>query len=312
MLIIDRDRMKWWYRVTAGVFAFFALKATMFGVLTGGQYTVFGPPNSMIGDNNDFALAMNMALPMFALLASMEEGRKLRLFWKVSLLCGIVAVLLTYSRGGFLGLTATLLMLVWRSKKRIRAIAALVLLGAMIAILIPSKWTARMDTISTAAENDPSAEGRIEAWKVATNLAMSFPLTGGGFETFTPQVFAMYGDTQYGWHVAHSIYFEMLGEQGFVGLGIFLLLLGSVFRSAGKLAREFRNHQQANWISAYSSMVQMSLLAYAVSGMFLSRAYFDLYYQLVATVVILRALAERERREKAQEAAQLESGVVPV
>ena len=60
-LVTDSKRLRWWYLVTAGSFAIFALKGSVFGVLTGGQDKIYGPKNSMIYDNNDFGLAMNMA-----------------------------------------------------------------------------------------------------------------------------------------------------------------------------------------------------------------------------------------------------------
>src|SRR5260370_851170 len=105
----------------------------------------------------------------------------------------------------------------------------------------------------------------------------------------------------------HSIYFQMLGEQGFVGLGLFLLLLGSCWFSLRKIQR--RAHEQPSQVGLenYSKMLQTSLLAYMVSGAFLALAYFDLLYQLVAATIILKILYRRQA-----EAALQQSEVEPM
>src|SRR5690242_11257138 len=104
MLVVDSKRLRVWYWVTAGIFAFFAFKSAIFGVLTGEQYKIYGPPNSMIADNNDFGLAMNIALPMFVCLYKTEKSRFTSWVFRLTIPLGIIAVVLTYSRGAMLGL----------------------------------------------------------------------------------------------------------------------------------------------------------------------------------------------------------------
>jgi probable O-glycosylation ligase (exosortase A-associated) len=168
----------------------------------------------------------------------------------------------------------------------------LAVLGSAILVLAPQKWTERMSTIPDAAKTDASAKGRLTAWELAIDIALDSP-TGGGFQTWTPAVYENYGLYTTAL-VAHSIYFQMLGEHGVVGLALFLLLLFCCLRSCWRLGARYRRHPEASWIAAYADMVFISLLAFMSSGAFASRAYFDLFYQLVATVIILKYLATRQ------------------
>jgi putative inorganic carbon (hco3(-)) transporter len=87
---------------------------------------------------------------------------------------------------------------------------------------MPQEWYDRMDTIKTYQE-DASALGRINAWHTAFNVAKD-RVTGGGFEMFRPPTFRQYAPEPFRVHDVHSIYFEVMGEHGFIGFGMFLLL----------------------------------------------------------------------------------------
>src|SRR5258708_33931808 len=94
--------------VTALSFGALAIKGAIFGIRTGGESGVWGPPDSFIADNNSFALAVNMSLPMLFFLARDENRRAYRWLLHLAFACGVLSVVLTYSRGGLLGLPAGL------------------------------------------------------------------------------------------------------------------------------------------------------------------------------------------------------------
>jgi probable O-glycosylation ligase (exosortase A-associated) len=291
-LVTDAARLRLWYLVTAGSFAFFALKSSIFGVLTGGQFRVYGPEHSMLADNNDFGLAMNMALPMFLCLARTEQSKTLRWMFRLAIPMGVVSVVLTFSRGAMLGLMV--LLFVWAMKSKYKVLGAIGLLFAVSVIFVaaPGAWIERMQTIRTAPQKDESAQSRFRAWELATRIAMDHPVFGGGFETFTTPLYAHYAidDT----HGPHSIYFQMLAEHGVPGLLIFLSLISSCYLSCRKISRRFDDEESAAYLPEYARMVQLSLVTFLVSGAFLGRAYFDLFYQIVASVIILKYLARVE------------------
>jgi probable O-glycosylation ligase (exosortase A-associated) len=162
-----------------------------------------------------------------------------------------------------------------------------------------------MYTIDTY-ETDYSAMGRVNAWRFAANVAMDRPLIGGGFQVFSARWFAVYAPDPNDVHDAHSIYFEVLGEQGFVGLFLFLTLLFLTWRSCKFMIQLARRDDDLSWAADLGRMCQVSLIAYSSAGAFVGLAYFDFYYSIIALVVIAKLIV-LERVASAQNARGVES-----
>jgi putative inorganic carbon (hco3(-)) transporter len=314
LVVNSKEKLKILFIVTALCLGALAIKGTLFGARTEGSFRVWGPPDSFLYDNNDLGLALNMTLPMMYYLTRVVVSRYLRIILWVCFASGATVVLLTYSRGALLGLVVVMGTLVLRSKQKILGIAALVLLGMLVLAFAPPAWMDRMGAFAHG-EVDQSAQGRLNAWQFAWVFASAYPITGGSFETFTPQLEARF-TPQFLFAGPHSIYFQTLGEQGFVGLGIFLTLLGSCFFSLWRIRRRVGGHPSFTWVTEYSKMLETCLLAYLVSGAFLPRAYFDLWFQLAASTALLKILYERERfnllTEQAAKPAEADLVEVPV
>ncbi|MGH8578660.1 MAG: putative O-glycosylation ligase, exosortase A system-associated, partial [Gammaproteobacteria bacterium] len=127
----------------------------------------------------------------------------------------------------------------------------------------------------------------------AYNLAKDRPLVGGGFEAFTPELFSKYAPILTDVHDAHSIYFEILGEHGFAGLVLFLLLGFLAFCAGTWIIKNTPDRVEMKWHRELAAMTQVSLVGYAVGGAFLGLAYFDFYYHLLALMVLNRSLLEK-------------------
>jgi putative inorganic carbon (hco3(-)) transporter len=160
--------------------------------------------------------------------------------------------------------------------------------------LVPEKWWERMGTIVTYKE-DQSAQERFEAWRVAFHLASERPLVGGGFWALPhPEMYLAYGTSGIPRELsAHSIYFAILGDHGFVTLALFIALIVSSLASLVRLRRTAGRLPGGEWLVAPAYMLEASIAAYMVSGAFLSEAYFDLFYHLVSAVIILKAFARQ-------------------
>ena len=293
LLVNSKKKLDYLLIVTALSFGALAIKGTVFGVRTSGDFRVWGPPDSFVYDNNDLGLALNMTLPIMFYMAREAESRWLRRFLWISFFSAIGAILLTYSRGALLGLGVVLGAIAMKSNRKAISALSLILLAFLVIAFAPSAWMNRMDNF-IHGNLDESAEGRLHAWHFAWELASEYPVTGGGFETFTPELERRF-TPQVSFAGPHSIYFQTLGEQGFVGLGIFLLLIASCFYSLWRLRRLVRGRADLRWISNYSSMIEVCLLGYVVSGAFLPRAYFDLWFQLAAVTALLRILYRQYR-----------------
>ena len=142
-----------------------------------------------------------------------------------------------------------------------------------------------MSTIGTY-ETDSSAMGRIQAWHFCASIAAD-RLTGGGFDIYNVHNYAAWGPP--GWRlpqVAHSIYFSVLGEHGYVGLLLFLWLWWLVLRQAGQLRKVSKDRPELAWVYHLVGMCQVSLAGYLAGGAFLQLAYFDLPYNILVILVV--------------------------
>ena len=270
--------------VLAGSLGFYGVKGGLFTLATGGGSMVWGPAGSYIGGNNEVALALVMIIPLMRFLQLTTESAWIKRSLMVAMLLCAVAALGSQSRGAFLAIAAMVSVLLWRSDKKIVVGVLLVVAGVALLSFMPEQWWTRMETISTY-EQDASATGRLNAWWMAWNLAKA-NFFGGGFMIYTPDLFARYAPDPLDVHAAHSIYFMVLGEHGFVGLFLFLLLWFFVWRSAGRLRLQGQQLAQTQWLSHLGAMCQVSLAGYAVGGAFLSLSYYDLPYNILILVVL--------------------------
>jgi probable O-glycosylation ligase (exosortase A-associated) len=211
----------------------------------------------------------------------------------------MLSILGSYSRGAFLGLAAVSIYLVYKSRQRWTLLPILLALGAVSLAFLPKQWFERVETIQTY-EEDASAMGRINSWYFAFNLAKDRPLVGGGYDSFTPNLFERYAPDPEDFHDAHSIYFEVLGEQGFIGLALFLTLGWLAFRQGNRIRKLCKDRHELHWAFDLASMVQVCLVGYAVAGAFVGLAYFDLYYHLLAMLVITQVLVNRTLKSPSQ------------
>lgn len=293
LLTNSPQRLRLLLLVTVFSFGALAIKGALFGIRTGGGFRVWGPPESFVADNNDFGLALNITLPLMFFMAGSETNRRIRLLLKICFFASAVVILLTYSRGALLGIATAMTVIVIKTRHRLLGGVALVLAVLAVLSFAPEKWQERMDNLF-AGKLDQSANQRLVSWKFAWNVADAYPITGGGMQCFTPEMFARFSKEELpGGGLSsgpHSIYFQILGEQGFVGLGLFLSLIGACMLSLRKLRKLVRDAPLLQWIAPYTSGLEGGFYAFLVSGAFLGRAYFDLFYQLVACTIILKIL----------------------
>jgi probable O-glycosylation ligase (exosortase A-associated) len=282
---------------------FYGFKGGIFTILTGGQHKVWGPPsNSFITDNNSISVALVMIIPLAYYLALHAKRKivKYGLYATIGLSC--FAILGTHSRGAFLAIVAMAFFLWVKSRRKaLLGVLVIAILPAAIAFM-PDAWVERMETIKTY-DQDSSAMGRINAWHAAFNIANDRPLVGGGFELYSRETFARYAPNPEAVHSAHSIYFQMLGEHGYVGLLLFLSLGINGWLTSRQIIRFAGGKPELAWASDLARAVQVSLIGFAVGGAFVNIGYWELQYYEIAILMVVWNLI----RGTSQEAA--ESGV---
>jgi len=275
--------------VMSGCFGLIVLKSLPTIIATRGAAQIYGPPFSMVADNNDLGLALNMTLPLFFFLAQTEPTRRMRWLFGLLFALTIPAIFCTYSRGALVGLAALFCLMFFQLKKKMLLVPIMVIAAAGALLLAPEAWKERMNP---GQGLDSSARERLNAWTFSWNLTKDFPVFGGGFGTFTPELFARYAPVAVDVRGPHSVYFGVLAEHGVIGLALYLTLVGSCFVKALRLVKYARIYGDQT-VVGYACMFQFSLIGFLVSGVFLGRAYFDYFLAIVACVVILDRLAWR-------------------
>jgi probable O-glycosylation ligase (exosortase A-associated) len=284
--IRERKHIELFVWVNALSIGFFGLKGGIFTILSGGSQRVWGPTGGFIEGNNEIGLAMVMTVPLLNYLRMVSINRWVRYGLLLLMLLTAIAALGTQSRGAFLATAAMALVLWVRSRRKILGGVFMVLVAVAMLALMSESWEARMRTIQNY-EQDSSAMGRINAWTMAFNLANS-RFTGGGFVVDTPELFARFAPVPHDLHAAHSIFFQVLGEHGYVGLALFVSIGAFGFMTASRIRKQAVQQPGALWAHDLAGMIQVSMVGYAVGGAFLSLAYFDLPYNIMVMLVACR------------------------
>jgi probable O-glycosylation ligase (exosortase A-associated) len=306
-VIYGRERIRWLLIVIALSIGFYGVKGGIWVAATGGENMVWGADGGFIQGNNAIGLALLMVVPLMLVLAHEDQRKWVRRCLHGAALLSCVSVVFTYSRGAMLGLAASAPFMVLRGRRKLIAVLVVVPIVAVGAMLAPEKVFNRAGTIATY-EEDGSAMQRLLAWSVAWNIALERPLVGAGFDFYASpdnERWLSYGDRDLQRYstisrAAHSIYFQVLGEHGFVAFGLYLLLLVTAFRKCTRLRKATVGNPELEWIGNYASAIRLCLIGYVVTGAFLSQAYFDLawiYFSLPAILGREMALKTAHKRK---------------
>nr|WP_086938876.1 putative O-glycosylation ligase, exosortase A system-associated [Thaumasiovibrio occultus] len=265
-----------------------------------GGHRIKGPTGHLIEDNNHLAAALCMTLPLMVYLMGETKTKLIKLgLMGVCAIC-VLAILGTHSRGGLIGLIVVGGYFWLKSNQKILSLIAIILVGSVAIQLLPERWFNRMDTIETAAVDDKSFAGRLNAWKIHTLIALDRPLTGGGFKAAEVSeiwisksadldrvdFFETPPPGERG-KAAHSIYFQVLGDHGFIGFGMFMTVIGITVLKLSVIQRRGRRSPEVKWMSSLSKMLLLSIIAYCTTGAALSLAYFEFFWILVALTAAL-------------------------
>lgn len=135
--------------------------------------------------------------------------------------------------------------------------------------------------------------GRINAWRYSVNAAND-NITGVGMNSWKPEAFAIWAPIPEDVHAAHSIYFSVIADHGWIGFVMYMIIFTGAFIIAGRIGRMAAGHETFAWASNLARMIQVSFVAYATGGAFLSLSYYDLPWHLVGVVLLLQQLLKKE------------------
>ena len=288
LLIDSREKLRVLLLVIAGSIALVAVKGGFWALITGFRDRVYGAPGSEMAGNNEFAIAVSMAIPLLLLWREEISDRRLRAaLFLVTVLC-FGAALSSWSRGAFLSLGAMSLLLIWQHRRKnaplILSVVAIVAVGTMF----PEGWLARMTGMGQY-QTDESAMGRLEVWRSGWNYLLVHPWLGGGFDSW------IYVSLPKGSRDWHNAYIKMGVEHGFPGLLLWGMLLAGTFLDLTRMGGSGKR-RRSDWVQRWAAMLRASLTAYAAGAMFLGIVYWELFYWLLMACILTTHFRRQDHR----------------
>ncbi len=268
---------------------FYGIKGGIFVLETGGNYRIWGPADTVIGDNNHIACALVVILPLINYLVLQSKTVALRMGARAAMVLSLLAALSSYSRGAFLALGVVATAQWWQSRHKV--VSAVVIFAALsLAIgFMPPAWKDRIRSIETY-QDDPSVTHRFDIWRASTLIALARPLTGGGFKApYNQDVVSRYAPGVQA-RAVHSIWFEVIGENGFIAFFIWIAIAWTALANCRHVRWLTKNDPELSWANDLARMIEVSLFGFFVGGTFLSLPYWDFYFTLVVIIAAVRRI----------------------
>jgi probable O-glycosylation ligase (exosortase A-associated) len=297
------ERLHMLVRAIALSLGLLALKTGLFVLLTGFQEKVYGPEDTYLFQENAIGIALSANLPLLVYILRVERARWLRWTIAAMFLFSYPAVVGTFSRGAWLSLGAVSALLVLFSRRRILAIGLVLVLaiGAVTwqSFIVSKRVAARWDTLQNY-EEDSSAQSRFWSWEFCRRVGLGRPLGGGfnlysiaAYRRFYPEFLARWPGKVW---VCHSMWMEFLAEHGILGFLLGTGLIVSCLLSARRLSRQAQRQRTDRRVADLAPMLGVAFVGFAIGGTFLDVAYHELFYQLIALVIIAKSLFRQGTR----------------
>jgi O-antigen ligase len=276
--------------ITAIVLSAEAVNDYRLGLMTIEGYRASGRGTGIFGNTNDMALHLVTMLPISIALFFGSRNPLMKVVHAVCSLVMMSGILLSYSRGAFLGMFVVLIYFAFRIAKsnRVGVILAIVAGAVAIILLAPSGYGTRLLSIFVPGL-DPggSADSRRGELMRSAYVALRHPLLGIGMGNYQP-LMSLKG------LVTHNSYTQVAAEMGTTALVLYVMFIVSPFRKLSVIARETFPARRNSRFYYLALGLQASLLAYIVSSFFLSVAYSWYVYYLVGYAVCFRRMYESE------------------
>jgi probable O-glycosylation ligase (exosortase A-associated) len=256
-------------------------------------------------DANDFATFLVSALPLGLYFAHAGRRPSVRLISMTALLLLTVAFVRTGSRGGFLALIAVgcFILLRYKAISPGWRLSTFVLAGLLLVTAASEQYWRQMGTILSDTDYNQTEEtGRLQIWRRGIGYMLQYPVLGvgpGNFQTAEGTLSPLAARQQVGvgvrWNAAHSSFVQIGAELGIPGLVLFATLIASAFGALGRVGRN-RASPQSRSDRELTEALTASLAGFVVGALFLSLAYSEMLYTLVALAVGLQKVTSRAER----------------
>jgi len=258
-----------------------------------------------LSDENDLALAIVMAIP-YAYFMSQSSRNKLwvKLMYLATVGILLLGVVITESRGGFLGLVACVGMILMLTGHKVRNFMVVVVVGLAVLAFVPSSYYREVESIGDTT--DSTRLDRIYMWERAVEMYVDNPIVGVGAGNFPWRIYEYQLKTPdfdpertraRGGRWAHSLYFTLIAELGTIGA---LLYVGMIWIMVRKLLRMIKAKSDdpaaqplLDDCSLLAKAMIVSLVGYLISGAFISVLFYPHFWYLAGFVIALSYCVDR-------------------
>lgn len=307
-LIRTRPQFRLFMFVFLGSFAFYPVRGALFNYfLYGSSMAGRAVWNDVYANPNDLAAYCLPQLGFAVGLLYMERSRAMRLAALAGALLLPFVMLLTQSRGGFLGLLVFLICLLSNQRRRLRTALLVGVGGLVVGVAAPDSVWKRFSGLTKATNTEDLAEvdsegsalQRYEIWKVARAIIADHPATGVGlgaypYAHFTYAQSPRFLKTAQGYRDTHNTYLRVMAETGAVGLVIFITIIGTTFYHAERVRRRAPPALRRQGMQLF--FTEVGFLAYLVAGIFGSFGTISFTYLYLALIYSCAELLRRDIR----------------
>lgn len=286
--------------------AYFAVGLGPKAVLGGtgyGRAVIHGSAGFGLFESSTLAI---MAVAMIPLTLFLQRHTKLmpdmlrkRFLWYGFALLLIATVIGTHARSGLIALAILAGAGILLSRRKVAVLIAVIIAAVVASLFISEDWTARMETIQTADE-DSSAAGRLAVWLWTLDFATTHPL-GGGFEGYIANRGQLdsylEGFTFTGAKAFHSIYFEVLGEHGYIGLALYMgIIIGAIRRL--RMIRRAAQRAKDDWLVEAALAVFIGFICLLGGAAFVGIAFRPYVFYFVAMAITLEKILRDSQQQQ--------------
>jgi putative inorganic carbon (hco3(-)) transporter len=244
-----------------------------------------------VGETSFLSMLAAVAIPLILFLKKhsliIPKFRHTALGYNSIAVVSVLASLGTFARTGLVAMTVLGGLLWAQSKQKLLVGLGLLVSGTLVFLVMSQAWIDRMSTI-TDPSGESSAGQRLEMWKWTMDYVSAHPL-GGGFNLYLISSFVLRlpdgTETSVAGRAFHSMYFEVLGEHGYVGFAIFALMLATMFVSMVRLRRKTRGIPELEWLHDLMKALLMGTFIYLCGGAFIGIAFQPPLYYFMAIII---------------------------
>jgi putative inorganic carbon (HCO3(-)) transporter len=292
------QQFAWGLTLMAVPIAFTAFMNYLSGSYLQGSQRIVGYESALTSNPNDLALTLNLIIPFTLALVGLTRTPVLRIVLLAFVGLDTAAVVLTFSRGGFITLVVILAITIaklLRSRKRAWGAALLTVLLFCLPLLPGSYWH-RLTTITDIESDETgSAQARLEGSLGALRFVLAHPVVGAGLGADVLALNEQIGTT---WTAVHNAYLQYAVDLGLLGFGLFLALFATCLASASAARKGVARVREARNAAHLAQATWLSLIAFGVAAFFHPVAFHFYFYYLAGLATACRiALAQPTRRE---------------